>query len=45
MVMVVGYFLQLGDVHQFRKIVKMEHRFVLTVFAEKGHVLAEVHVL
>lgn len=45
MMMVVGYLFQLGDVHKFRKIVEMEHRFVLTVFAKKGHVLAEVHVL
>ena len=45
MVVFVGDFLQLGDVHQAREIVEMEHRVVLAVFAEERDVLAEVHIL
>jgi hypothetical protein len=42
---VFGNFLQLRDVDQLRKVVEVEHRLVLTVLAEEGHVLAEIHVL
>jgi hypothetical protein len=36
---------EFGRVKKFREIVKMEHRLVAAVFAEKGHILPEIHVL
>ena len=45
MMMLIGDFLELRDVEHSGKLVKMKHRFVFAVFAEKSHVLAEIHIL
>lgn len=38
-------FLELRWVEQGRKLVEVKHRIVLAVFAEKGDVLTQVHIL
>jgi hypothetical protein len=46
MVMILaGDFLQLRKIQMPREIIKMKHRVVPAVFAEKRDVLTEVHVL
>ena len=39
-----GGFVQLGDIEQFCKVVKMEHRLVLAVLAKECNVFAEIHI-
>ena len=45
MMVVLGNFAKLAQIHQARKIVEMEHRLVLTMLAKKRDVLAQVHIL
>lgn len=45
MMMLVFAFLQFRGVEKGRKLVEVKHRIVLTVFAEKGDVLTQVHIL
>lgn len=45
MVVTLGQFLQFADVDLPGKLLKMEHRIVLAVFAKEGHVFAEIHIL
>jgi len=44
-VIVFGNFLEFRNVKQFRKIVEVEHRVVLTVLTKERHVLAQIHIL
>ena len=43
--MIIGDFLELGYVHQSREFVEVKHVRIFAVLAEKGNVLAEIHVL
>ena len=43
--MFAGGLIQLADIKQLCKVVKMEHRLVLTVLAKERDILAEIHVL
>lgn len=43
--MVAARRIELGQIDQLREFVEMEHRLIVAVFAEKGNVLAEIHVL
>lgn len=45
MMMFFGDFLQLADIQKTGEFIKMKHRFVLAVIAEKRNVLAEEHIL
>jgi hypothetical protein len=45
MMMVVRHLTELAQIEKARKLVKMEHRFVLTMLAKKCYVLAEIHIL
>ena len=44
MMMFAGGLIQLADIEQICKVVKMEHRLVLTVLAKECDVFAEIHV-
>jgi len=39
-----GNLAKLVQIKQPRKIVEMEHRFVLTMLAKKRHVFAQIHI-
>ena len=45
MMVFIGYFFQLREIDQAGKLLKVKHRIVFAVVAEKGYVLAEIHVL
>lgn len=44
MVIVFGNFLELRYIKHLRKIIEVEHRLVLAVFAEKRGVFTKVHI-
>lgn len=43
LIAIVGF--ELVEIHQWRKLIEVEHRIVLTVLAKESDVLAEVHIL
>jgi hypothetical protein len=45
MMIVFGNLAELAQIQKAREFVKMEHRFVFTMFAEKRYVFAEIHIL
>ena len=45
MLMFVRNLVQLADVEQLCKVIKMEHCLVFAVLAKEGDIFAEVHVL
>lgn len=42
--MVSGGAVEFVEVEQLGKLVKVEHRFIATVFTEKRHIFTEVHI-
>jgi hypothetical protein len=42
---VSGDLVELANVQEFGELIEMEHRLVAAVLAEKGYILAEIHVL
>jgi len=45
MMVFVGDLFYLRQIHQLGERFEMEHRFVMAVIAEKGHILAKIHIL
>ena len=43
--MIVRHFAELVQIQKLRKLVKMKHRLVLTMLAEKRYVFAQIHIL
>ena len=43
--MIAGGYVEFADIDQAGELVKVKHRFVLTVFAKERDVLTEVHIL
>ncbi len=42
---IVGHLFQLRNIQKLRKVVEVEHRLVVAMFAEERHVFTEIHVL
>lgn len=42
--MIAGGVVEFVEVEQLGKLVKMEHRFIATVFAEERYIFTEVHI-
>ncbi len=43
--MLASDLIKLAQVQQLRKIIEVEHRFVLTMLAKERDILAEIHIL